>query len=458
MKKLLLLLLITLSNANSQNLALNKPVYVSSVESPGTNAKHYVNDGDYSTYWASAYNDGEWVYIDLQDEYNLGELKIHWEGSYSKRYAIEISSDNSSYDTVYSEENGDGGEDSINLNGVTGRYLKINCFERASVYGNAIYEIEVFANSLIDGSDTDQDGNSFDWINYGTEDWSVENAEVVTYRDGTPIPLVNDNNEWHNLTSGAWCYVNNDSTKGRLYNWYAVAGVYDEASFNDRSLRKEFAPDGWRVPNNNDWNHIVQYLYDNGYNYDGTLNNQLRINKALASKIGWDVSTIEATPGNNPHENNESGFNAKPLGSRGNGNISGNFYYLGNRAFFWEYNNFNNYVAVKDVRHNSEKLWNVGYGDAGKYFGFSVRFVRDASTASTKDYSNSITIYPNPTSSIINIEQDFTSAKVYDISGKEILKSTSKTIDLSELPSSIYLLRLYDNSNKVLGTSKVVKQ
>ena len=81
MKKLLLLLLITVSNANSQNLALNKPVYVSSLESPGTNAKRYVNDGDYSTYWASAYNDSEWVYIDLQDEYNLGELKIHWEGS-----------------------------------------------------------------------------------------------------------------------------------------------------------------------------------------------------------------------------------------------------------------------------------------------------------------------------------------------------------------------------------------
>ena len=73
-------------------------------------------------------------------------------------------------------------------------------------------------------------------------------------------------------------------------------------------------------------------------------------------------------------------------------------------------------------------------------------------------FNHNLTIYPNPTSSIINIEQDFTTAKVYDISGRELLKSTSKTIDLSELPSSIYLLRLYDSSNKVLGTSKVVKQ
>ena len=70
---------------------------------------------------------------------------------------------------------------------------------------------------------------------------------------------------------------------------------------------------------------------------------------------------------------------------------------------------------------------------------------------------SNISVYPNPTSSIINIEQDFKTAIVYDISGKELLKSTSKTIDLSELPSNIYLLRLYDNNNRVLGTGKIMK-
>jgi hypothetical protein len=37
-----------------------------------------------------------------------------------------------------------------------------------------------------DGTATDQDGNTFEWINYGDLDWSIENAKVVTYRDGTP--------------------------------------------------------------------------------------------------------------------------------------------------------------------------------------------------------------------------------------------------------------------------------
>ena len=47
-----------------------------------------------------------------------------------------------------------------------------------------------------DGTATDQDGNSFEWINYGTQDWAIENAEVETYRDGTPIPQVTDATEW----------------------------------------------------------------------------------------------------------------------------------------------------------------------------------------------------------------------------------------------------------------------
>jgi len=71
----------------------------------------------------------------------------------------------------------------------------------------------VFVQSLIfaqgeqryaDGTATDQDGNTFEYIKYGDQYWSIENAEVVTYRDGTPIPQVTDPSEWPYLTTGAW--------------------------------------------------------------------------------------------------------------------------------------------------------------------------------------------------------------------------------------------------------------
>ena len=46
------------------------------------------------------------------------------------------------------------------------------------------------------GSITDVDGNTYNSLTYGDQVWTVENAEMVTYRDGTPIPEVTDNTAW----------------------------------------------------------------------------------------------------------------------------------------------------------------------------------------------------------------------------------------------------------------------
>mgnify|MGYP001442016410 CR=1 FL=1 len=107
------------------------------------------------------------------------------------------------------------------------------------------------------GSVTDQDGNSYDYITYGTQIWTVENAEMVTYRDGTPIPQVTDNTEWENLTTGAWAYFNNDPTKPRLYNWFAVMGIHDT---DPNTPNKEFAPEGWHVPTDAEWTTLENHL------------------------------------------------------------------------------------------------------------------------------------------------------------------------------------------------------
>ena len=294
----------------------------------------------------------------------------------------------------------------------------------------------------------DQDSNYFEIKYFGSQLWAIENTEVVTYRDGTPIPEVTDATEWGNLTTGAWCYYNNDPSNGKLYNWYAVAGIHDN---DETTPNKEFAPDGWHVPSDADWTTLENYLIANGYNYDSTTSGN-KIAKAMASTTGWNASTTAGAVGNDQSLNNSSGFAALPEGSR---NASGNFYGILTHSRWWTATETDAVQANRKVLDYSRA--DIRRSNAVKGYGFSVRFVRDASTASTNDYSNSITIYPNPTSSIINIEQDFTTAKVYDISGRELLKSTSKTIDLSELPSNIYLLRLYDNNNRVLGTGKIIK-
>jgi uncharacterized protein (TIGR02145 family) len=216
------------------------------------------------------------------------------------------------------------------------------------------------------------DGNPVPTIVYGTQEWTVENACHTTYRDGTPIPEVTDNTEWQNLTTGAWCYYNNDPTKPRLYNWYAVAGIHDT---DPNTPNKEFAPEGWHVPSDAEWTTLAEYLIANGYNYDGTTTGN-KIAKAMASTTGWDSSTTTGIGaiGNDQSLNNDSGFNAFPEGTRGN-NGDGSFNNEGSSAFFWSSTENNaNFAWNRSLYYNSSYL-RRGY--SLKHYGFSVRFVRD---------------------------------------------------------------------------------
>ena len=110
------------------------------------------------------------------------------------------------------------------------------------------------------------DGAPYPSIVYGTQEWTVENACHTTYRDGTPIPQVTNNNEWGSLSTGAWCYYDNDPTKGKLYNWYAVAGIHDN---DENTPNKEFAPEGWHVPSDAEWTTLEEYFIANGLNISG---------------------------------------------------------------------------------------------------------------------------------------------------------------------------------------------
>jgi uncharacterized protein (TIGR02145 family) len=70
--------------------------------------------------------------------------------------------------------------------------------------------------------------------------WTTSNLNVSTYRNGDPIPEVSDPVAWAALTTGAWCYYDNDPANGaiygKMYNWYAV---------NDP---RGLAPLGYHIP------------------------------------------------------------------------------------------------------------------------------------------------------------------------------------------------------------------
>jgi uncharacterized protein (TIGR02145 family) len=210
-------------------------------------------------------------------------------------------------------------------------------------------------------------------VTIGTQIWSSTNLDVTTYRDGTPIPEVQDPTAWAGLTTGAWCYYNNDPANGavygKLYNWYAVAGIYDAASLDNPALRKQFAPTGWHVPTDPEWGTLINYLDPNANGGATTPN--------IAGGKLKSTGTIQAGTGlwqdTNPGATNESGFTGLPGGFRSNNGI---FSFFGGIAVWWSSSDSTTMNPSILVLTNSHG-WAGRYNVHSKDYGHSVRCLRD---------------------------------------------------------------------------------
>ena len=66
-------------------------------------------------------------------------------------------------------------------------------------------------------------------------------------------------------------------------------------------------------------------------------------------------------------------------------------------------------------------------------------------------------MYPNPTNGKLTIDaENYEGVEVYDVSGRLIIKSTLKTIDLEEQSKGLYLLKV--NANGTTQEFKVFKE
>jgi uncharacterized protein (TIGR02145 family) len=181
----------------------------------------------------------------------------------------------------------------------------------------------------------------------GTQHWMRENLDVVTYRNGDVIPQVTDASAWAGLTSGAWCYYNNDVANGaiygKLYNWYAV---------NDT---RGLAPQGWHVATDAEWTILTDKL-------GGTAVAGGKMKSVGTTR--WTTSNTSAT--------NESGFTGLPGGYR---NLNGTFYYIGDYGWWWSSSEVDTtYAWFRYLYYNNG---NANRNNYNKKYGFSVRCLRD---------------------------------------------------------------------------------
>ena len=209
----------------------------------------------------------------------------------------------------------------------------------------------------------DQNGNTIFSKTYGDQEWSTQNADVTTYRDGTPIPVANDFSTFYYATTGVY----KQTDFGKFYNWYAIMGIHDDDPNTDN---KHFSPEGWHVPSLAEWETLRDYLIANGYNYDGTTTGN-KIAKAMASKNHWEGNYGFGS--GDSSSNNSSGFNAQPYGRVSGDGVWNSF---SSRADFWTATSHQtDYGYIVNLNNDSLSLsmyqiWITAIGN-------SVRFVKD---------------------------------------------------------------------------------
>ncbi|HEY0738466.1 MAG TPA: discoidin domain-containing protein [Herpetosiphonaceae bacterium] len=132
------------TSAQTTNLALNRPVTVSSNENAVAFPPASAVDGNTGTRWASAFSDPQWIRVDLGSTRTIGRVVLRWEAAYGRAYQIQVSNDGSTWTNIYSTTTGDGGVDDLTVSG-SGRYLRMYGTQRATQYGYSLWELEVYA-------------------------------------------------------------------------------------------------------------------------------------------------------------------------------------------------------------------------------------------------------------------------------------------------------------------------
>lgn len=205
---------------------------------------------------------------------------------------------------------------------------------------------------------TDINGNVYQTVQIGTQTWMVENLKTTKFRNGDLIETTEETFYPNDLTSiYQWQY--NSFNYGCYYTWYAITD------------NREIAPVGWHIPSYEEWETMLNYLKNNGYNYDSTIGDN-KIAKSLAATTNWLTSSTQGAIGNDLSKNNSTSFTALPSGYH---SYAGVFYSVGENTIWWTSSELNSeYARTWLLQYNTEKLYTNYYL---KNFGFPVRCIKD---------------------------------------------------------------------------------
>ncbi len=261
----------------------------------------------------------------------------------------------------------------VNWTGDT-KFIK-NAIEANTTLSMPEQGITLTANFVTDGGDNtviDADGNKYTIVVIGTQTWIVENLKTTKYNDGTEISNITVNSLWQRSRStGAYCWYSNDESTykdayGAIYNWYAVE-------------TGKLCPTGWRVPSDEDWNVLVNFVVSKGYPNTkeiGGAGNALKSCRQDKSPLGGDCATSihpRWTMNSTIHGVDKFGFSALPGGIRKD---NGTFENIGTHGYWWSSTEKSAMNAWYRILYNSAGNISQGSGFF-KGYGFSVRCIKE---------------------------------------------------------------------------------
>ncbi|MBS5113884.1 MAG: discoidin domain-containing protein, partial [Coprobacillus cateniformis] len=138
------------------NIALNKPSKASSefIDEKDGNKQYYSSlafdgssasiDGKQSRWVSNRNSNDEWIYVDLEDTYDISKIVLNWEGTSKHEYKTLVSDDQETWQEVVHRNDGVGVQEIALDELITGRYVKVQGVKVGAKYGYSLWEFEVY--------------------------------------------------------------------------------------------------------------------------------------------------------------------------------------------------------------------------------------------------------------------------------------------------------------------------
>ncbi|PRY46522.1 DUF1996 domain-containing protein [Umezawaea tangerina] len=138
-------------------LSQGRPATASSVEGVVFAADRAV-DGDTGSRWSSAFQDPQWIQVDLGSDATVSKVVLNWERASAEDFTVRTSADARTWTTISTVTGGKGGVQTLDVSG-SGRYLRLDATKRSTQYGVSLWELQVFGKAgAATGPTTPSDG------------------------------------------------------------------------------------------------------------------------------------------------------------------------------------------------------------------------------------------------------------------------------------------------------------